>query len=110
MAGPGYSITQAAIVSMLAVAMSAAVGTTMAWKHSYVRYLAASLMAIVGTLFAPPGIRLATALPFVAGAILGMVLGRRVAPLIAGPALQKGFAATAGIIALAMAFKAGSAP
>ena len=32
------------------------------------------------------------ALPFVLGAVLGMAAGRRVAPRIAGPALQQGFA------------------
>jgi len=32
-----------------------------------------------------------------------------VAPLISGPALQQGFAVTAGIIALVMAFKAAAA-
>ncbi|MCC4118694.1 sulfite exporter TauE/SafE family protein [Aromatoleum toluclasticum] len=247
MAGLGYSITQAATVSLLAVAISAGVGTAMAWKHSYVRYRAASLMAAIGALFAPlgigvadrmsqtslalifalvlaavaarmfytatvskddatvvrsavagegrssigrvgrvhattgrliwtrpvaitvsligavtgflsgllgvgggfiivPAIRatlplsihsavatslmaialtssltfvggilqgrpapLATALPFVAGAVLGMILGRRVAPLISGPSLQQGFGITAGIIAVVMALKSWSA-
>lgn len=244
MAGLGWSITQAATISLLAVAISAAVGTAMAWKHSYVRYRAATLMALVGVLFAPLGIRAAdglqppvlamifavvlavvavrmyhmamvsredaaivrsavagegrsstgkvgkvnpltgrliwsrpvaltialigattgflsgllgvgggfvivpalraslplsmhsavatslmaialtssstfvscivqgrpapllTALPFVAGSVLGMVLGRRVAPVISGAALQKGFAVTAAMISLAMAVNA----
>ncbi|WP_018993052.1 sulfite exporter TauE/SafE family protein [Aromatoleum toluclasticum] len=247
MAGLDYSITQAATVSLLAVAISAGVGTAMAWKRSYVRYRAASLMAAIGALFAPlgigvadrmsqtnltlifalvlvavaarmfytatvskddatvvrsavagegrssigrvgrvhattgrliwtrpvaitvsligavtgflsgllgvgggfiivPAIRatlplsihsavatslmaialtssltfvggilqgrpapLATALPFVAGAVLGMILGRRVAPLISGPSLQQGFGITAGIIAVVMALKSWSA-
>jgi hypothetical protein len=244
MAGLGWPITQAATVSLLAVAISAAVGTGMAWKHSYVRYRAATLMAFVGILVAPLGIRiadglppavlmmifaavlavvavrmyrmatvsgedasvvramvagegkssagkigavdpvsgrliwsspvaltiasigaltgflsgllgvgggfvivpalraalplsmhsavatslmaialtsastfvssvslgrqvpLAMAIPFVAGSVLGMVLGRRAAPRISGPSLQKGFAVTAGIISVVMAFRA----
>ena len=244
MAGLGWSITQAATISLLAVAISAAVGTAMAWQHSYVRYRAATLMAFVGVLVAPIGIRAAdgmppsnlalifalvlavvairmflaamvskddaavvrsavagegrssvgmiggidpssgrliwsrsvavtvsligaatgflsgllgvgggfvivpalraslplsmhsavatslmaialtssmtfvacilqgrpvpllTALPFVAGSVLGMVLGRKVAPLVSGPALQQGFAVTAGIISVVMACKA----
>lgn len=244
MAGLGWPITQAATVSLLAVAISAAVGTAMAWKHSYVRYRAATLMAFVGILVAPLGIRiadglppavlmmifaavlavvavrmyrmatvsgedasvvramvagegkssagkigavdpvsgrliwsspvaltiasigaltgflsgllgvgggfvivpalraalplsmhsavatslmaialtsastfvssvslgrqapLAMAIPFVAGSVLGMVLGRRAAPRISGPSLQKGFAVTAGIISAVMAFRA----
>ncbi|HJV24293.1 MAG TPA: sulfite exporter TauE/SafE family protein [Aromatoleum sp.] len=243
MAGLGWSITQAATVSLLAVAISAAVGTAMAWKHSYVRYRAATLMAAVGILVAPIGIRAAdgmpaanlalifalvlvvvairmfhgartskedatvvrsavagegrssagrigsvdpetgrlvwtravaltvsligaatgflsgmlgvgggfvivpalratlplsmhsavatslmaialtssvtfvscllqgrpapllAALPFVAGSVLGMVLGRRVAPRVSGPALQQGFAIAAGVVALVMAVK-----
>jgi len=244
MAGLGWPITQAATVSLLAVAISAAVGTAMAWKHSYVRYRAATLMAFVGILVAPLGIRiadglppavlmmifaavlavvavrmyrmatvsgedasvvramvagegkssagkigavdpvsgrlvwsspvaltiasigaltgflsgllgvgggfvivpalraalplsmhsavatslmaialtsastfvssvslgrqapLAMAIPFVAGSVLGMVLGRQAAPRISGPSLQKGFAVTAGIISVVMAFRA----
>lgn len=56
MAGLGWSITQAATVSLLAVVAAAAVGTGLAWRHSYVRYRAALLMAFVGTLVAPVGI------------------------------------------------------
>lgn len=55
-------ITQASTVSLLAVAVAAAVGTGMAWRHSYVRYRAASLMALVGVLIAPIGIRVADGL------------------------------------------------
>ena len=63
MAGQGWSITQASTVSLLAVAVAAAVGAWMAWRHSYVRYRAALLMAGVGVLFAPAGIHVADGLP-----------------------------------------------
>ncbi|NMG76594.1 sulfite exporter TauE/SafE family protein [Aromatoleum diolicum] len=59
MAGLDFSITQAATISLLAVAVSAALGTGLAWKHSYVRYRAATLIAVVGILFASLGIRVA---------------------------------------------------
>ncbi len=63
MAGHGWPITQASTVSLLAVAVAAAVGAWMAWRHSYVRYRAATLMAVVGILVAPAGIRVADGLP-----------------------------------------------
>ncbi|ATE60897.1 sulfite exporter TauE/SafE family protein [Thauera sinica] len=63
MAGLGWPITQASTASLLAVAISAAVGAALAWRHSYVRYRAATLMALVGTFFAPAGIGLADRLP-----------------------------------------------
>ena len=63
MAGLGWSITQAATVSLLAVAVAAALGTALAWRHSYVRYRAAIFMAAIGVMVAPLGIRLANALP-----------------------------------------------
>lgn len=59
MAGLGWPMTQAATVSLLAVAVAAAVGSGMAWRHAYVRYRAASLLALVGVLFAPAGIYVA---------------------------------------------------
>lgn len=59
MAGMGWPITQAATVSLLAVAVAAALGTVLAWRHSYVRYRAASLMALAGVIVAPLGIRVA---------------------------------------------------
>lgn len=59
MAGLGWPMTQAATVSLLAVAVAAAVGSGMAWRHAYVRYRAASLMALVGVLVAPAGISVA---------------------------------------------------
>ncbi len=40
------------------------------------------------------------ALPFVVGTLAGMLIGRRVAPKLAGPALQKGFAALLIAVAL----------
>ena len=63
MAGLGWTITQASTVSLLAVAVAAAVGTALAWRHSYVRYRAAMLMAGIGVIAAPFGIRLANSLP-----------------------------------------------
>ncbi|CAJ0702232.1 MULTISPECIES: sulfite exporter TauE/SafE family protein [Ralstonia] len=42
------------------------------------------------------------ALPFAAGALTGMLAGRRFARHLAGPALQQGFAAFAGVVALGM--------
>jgi uncharacterized membrane protein YfcA len=63
MAVLGWSFTQAATASLLAVAVAASVGTAMAWRHSYVRYRAASLMAFVGLLLSPIGIQVANALP-----------------------------------------------
>lgn len=63
MGGLGWSITQAATIALLAVSLAAMVGTGMAWKHAYVRYRAASLMAIVGILISPMGVRLADRSP-----------------------------------------------
>jgi len=42
------------------------------------------------------------ALPFAAGALAGMLLGRSFARHLAGPALQQGFAAFAGVVALGL--------
>ena len=56
MAGLGWSITQAASTSLLAVSVAATVGTALAWKHAYVRYRAASLMGVVGMLVSPLGV------------------------------------------------------
>ena len=68
-------IIQASTVSLLAVAVAATVGTGMAWRHSYVRYRAALLMALVGVLIAPIGIRVADGLqPSVLKMIFALVL------------------------------------
>jgi uncharacterized protein len=44
----------------------------------------------------------AAALPFVGGALAGMVAERRIAPRVAGPRLQQGFAVLTGIAGLGM--------
>lgn len=62
MEGLGWPMTQAATASLLAVAVAAGIGTGMAWGHSYVRYRAAALMALVGVVVAPAGIRVADSL------------------------------------------------
>ena len=48
----------------------------------------------------------AIALPFSAGAIAGMLGGRKLAARLAGPQLQKGFAAVSALVAIAMIVKA----
>ena len=59
MAGLNWSLTQAATVALLAVAASAAIGASIAWRHSYVRYRAAMVMAVAGAASGPIGIRMA---------------------------------------------------
>jgi hypothetical protein len=59
MGGLHWPITQAATAALLAVSVSALVGTVMAWHHSYVRYRAATLLSLAGIVAAPWGIRLA---------------------------------------------------
>ena len=55
----GWSLPQAAPVALLAVCAAASFGTLAAWDVTYVRYRAAMLMAVVGTVFAPLGFWLA---------------------------------------------------
>lgn len=76
--------------------------------------IATSLMAIALTsgatalsaAFIGPGYDWAAALPFVLGALAGMVVGRMLAPRIAGPRLQSGFALLMLFIAMGLLFKA----
>ncbi|WP_220635595.1 sulfite exporter TauE/SafE family protein [Georgfuchsia toluolica] len=76
MAGLDWPITQAATVSLLAVAVAAAVGALMAWRHSYVRYRTATFIAVIGVMVAPFGIRVANTLqPSMLIIIFSIVLG-----------------------------------
>lgn len=76
--------------------------------------VATSLMAIALTSAGTAGIAAATgrslpwliALPFMAGAIAGMLGGRLLAPKIAGPRLQQGFALVMLLVATGMGMKA----
>lgn len=61
--GLGWSLPQAVPVALLAVCAAAAFGTLVAWDVSFVRYRAAILMSVAGTLVAPFGLRAAHALP-----------------------------------------------
>lgn len=70
MAGLGWSLTRAAPVALLAVASAAALGTYIAWRKSYVRYRAASLMAAAGMLTSPLGLIAADVLPQTALSLL----------------------------------------
>lgn len=59
MAGLGFSLAQATPVGLLSVALSAVVGTALAWRLGLVRWRAALLMAGWGWLMAPAGAALA---------------------------------------------------
>jgi uncharacterized membrane protein YfcA len=75
MVGLGLPIAQATSISLLAVAVSATVGTYMAWRRSYVRYRAAGLMAVSGVFTAPLGVHLGDWLsPAVLQALFAVVL------------------------------------
>ncbi len=63
MVGYGWTLSQAAPVALIAVAASAVLGTWMAWRHSYVRYRAATVMGLCGWVSAPFGLRAAHRLP-----------------------------------------------
>ena len=47
----------------------------------------------------------AIAWPFALGALIGMLIGRALAPRIAGPKLQQGFAVFAAIVAVGLIVK-----
>uniref|UniRef100_UPI003F497D72 sulfite exporter TauE/SafE family protein n=1 Tax=Cupriavidus yeoncheonensis TaxID=1462994 RepID=UPI003F497D72 len=57
------NVAEAAPVSLLAVGLSAAVGAVLGLRAGIVRYRAAMLMAVAGTLFSPIGLSLAHRLP-----------------------------------------------
>ena len=63
MLGLGWNIAQAMTVALIAVCAAATLGTLVAWNASFVRYRAAIVMALVGCLTAPLGLRLADRLP-----------------------------------------------
>jgi len=63
MAAFGWTLPQAAPVALLAVAASAALGAYTAWRRSYLRYRAATLMGLTGSLTAPLGLAAARWLP-----------------------------------------------
>jgi len=63
MFGLGWTLTQAVPVALIAVCAAATFGTLAAWNASHVRYRAAAVMAAVGCLTAPLGLRLADRLP-----------------------------------------------
>lgn len=62
-----------------------------------------SLGTFIGGLLQGREVPLVVALPFVSGAVIGMVLGRHLAPRIAGSRLQQGFAIMAILVSFGMA-------
>jgi uncharacterized membrane protein YfcA len=63
MAGLGWPLAEAAPIALLAVAAAAALGSYLAWRGSFVRYRAATLMSVVGVLTSPLGLHAANRLP-----------------------------------------------
>ena len=61
--GMGWTLTQAVPVALLAVCVSATVGTIAAWPQGIVRYRAAMVMAGTGMLTAPLGLLSSNILP-----------------------------------------------
>lgn len=61
--GLDWTLVQATPVALLAIAVSAGLGTATAWDVTHVRYRAAMLMALASLLTAPLGILLASKLP-----------------------------------------------
>lgn len=54
---------QAAPISLVAIGLSALVGTALGWRQGLVRYRAAALIGVVGMVAAPVGVWLASRLP-----------------------------------------------
>jgi hypothetical protein len=67
-----------------------------------------ALVAVSGVVAsaASGGLNWSVAMPFAGGALAGMLAGRMVSARLAGPHLQIGFAAVAGIVAFGMLAKA----
>lgn len=59
MAYTGGGLHEVAPIALLTIALSAAFGASMAWRHSLVRYRAAGLIAIIGACTAPVGLIIA---------------------------------------------------
>jgi uncharacterized membrane protein YfcA len=62
-AGLGWSLPQTEPVALLAVCAAATFGTIVAWDVTYVRYRAATLIAVAGFFTAPLGVKAAWVLP-----------------------------------------------
>lgn len=79
-AGSGLSMHSCIATSLMAIALISAI-------------------AVAGAVFQGVTIEWMAALPFVLGALAGMLAGRRLAPRIAGPRLQQGFAIVMLVVA-----------
>lgn len=90
--GGGFIIVPA-LRRLTQLNMHAAVGT------SLMVIALVSAAGVAGALLHGIAMPWDVALPFVAGAVIGMLAGRLVAPRIAGPALQQGFAVLMWIVA-----------
>jgi len=61
--GLGFSIKEAVPISLMAISLSSIIGSSIAFKQGHIRYKAAILIAITGSLIAPLGIFLGYILP-----------------------------------------------
>jgi uncharacterized membrane protein YfcA len=86
-AGSGLSMHTCIATSLMAIALISAV-------------------AVVGAVAQGVTVDWYAAAPFVFGALAGMLAGRRLAPRIAGPRLQQGFAAVMLVVAVGLALHA----
>jgi uncharacterized protein len=86
-AGSGLSMHSCIATSLMAIALISAI-------------------AVAGAAFQGVTIDWMAALPFVFGALAGMLAGRRLAPRIAGPRLQQGFAVVMLVVAVGLAVHA----
>lgn len=96
--GGGFIIVPA-IRHLTQLSMHTAVGTSL---------LVITLISIAGfvsALFHDVPVSWATGAPFVAGAVLGMIAGRTLAPILAGPQLQKGFAVLMVVVSAGLLVK-----
>jgi uncharacterized membrane protein YfcA len=73
--GLDWTLVQAAPVALIAVAAASAFGTAAAWDVTFIRYRAASLMALASLLTAPLGLMAAAVLPHnLLGGLFSVVL------------------------------------
>jgi uncharacterized membrane protein YfcA len=104
--GAHIGVAQAGPIGLMAVGMAAALGAILGLRAGVVRYRAAVLIAVTGTLFSPAGLWLARRIDNRWLSVLfGMLGGRTLSTCLSGPYLQKSFAAVSAAVAVGMIAK-----